>query len=385
MSQVAPRQTDAVAAIVLAAGRSSRMGDFKPLLPFGGQTLIAHMTGILREAGVARIHVVTGFNAAALRSELARLGVTTAHNADFNKGMLSSVQTGVASLPEKTEALLLAPVDLPLLRASTIARLLRASTSADKLILYPTFRGERGHPPLIRRSLFAEILGFAGNGGLQALLAEHEDAAADVSVFDRGCLSDMDCPEDYRRLSSALARHRFPDDEECEAMLEAAATESAVRRHCRAVAALAASLSWRLRLAGEPLDPDLTRAAASLHDIAKGLPHHAETGAAIVTGFGFPELREAVSRHMDIGVGAARIDESAVVYLADKLVRGESRVPLESRFASARVRFAANPSGLAAVERRLASARAILRAIESRVGRLDPAREANQEELTGTA
>ena len=385
MSQVTPGQNDAVAAIVLAAGRSSRMGDFKPLLPFGGRTLIAHMIGVLRDGGLARIHVVTGFNAEALRSELGRLGVTTAHNANFGRGMFSSVQTGVASLPAQIEALLLAPVDLPLLRPSTIARLLSAASAADKLILYPTFRSERGHPPLIRRSLFAEILGFGGNGGLQALLAEHEDEAADVSVFDRGCLSDMDRPDDFRRLSRALARHRFPDEAECEAMLEAAATPAPVRRHCRAVAALAASLAWRLRLAGESLDPDLARAAALVHDIAKGLPHHAETGAAIATGFGFPELAEAVSRHMDIGVGATRIDESAVVYLADKLVRGESRVPLESRFAPARARFAADPAALAAVDRRLAAAKSILRAIESRIGPLDPADQTDHEELIGAA
>ncbi len=111
-----------VAAIVLAAGRSSRMGDFKPLLPFDGGTLIGHVVASLRAAGVTRIHVVTGFNAEALAPEIDRLGVTRAQNADFDRGMLSSVQAGVASLPAETEAFLLMPVDMPLVRASTIAR-----------------------------------------------------------------------------------------------------------------------------------------------------------------------------------------------------------------------------------------------------------------------
>ena len=170
-----------VAAIVLAAGRSSRMGDFKPLLPFDGRTLIGHVVASLRAAGVTRIHVVTGFNAEALAPEIDRLGVTRAQNADFDRGMLSSVQAGVASLPAETEAFLLMPVDVPLVRASTITRLLDAASADDAAVLYPAFRGERGHPPVIRRALFADILAFDGAGGLSALLARREAEARNVA------------------------------------------------------------------------------------------------------------------------------------------------------------------------------------------------------------
>ena len=106
------------------------MGAFKPLLPFGERTLVDHVVTNLRAAGVARIHVVTGFQADALAPELARLGVTRAHNPDFAAGMFSSVRAGVASLPADVDAFLLAPVDVPLLRPSTIARILRAAARA---------------------------------------------------------------------------------------------------------------------------------------------------------------------------------------------------------------------------------------------------------------
>jgi CTP:molybdopterin cytidylyltransferase MocA len=376
---------DSVAAIVLAAGRSSRMGAFKPLLPFGGRTLIGHMVAVLRDAGVERIHVVTGFGAEALGAELDGLGTSTAHNADFDKGMLSSVQTGVAALPAAIERFLLLPVDMPLVRPSTIVRLLRAAASDDAAIFYPFFDGQRGHPPLIHRSLFAEILSYDGDGGLPALLARRERNACDVSAFDWGCLSDMDRPEDFRRLSAALVRHRFPDAAECDAMLEAAATPEPVRRHCRAVAALAADVALRLERVGEPINPDLTRAAAWVHDIAKGHPRHAEAGAALVSAFGFPELAEAIAGHGDLGAGTGRLDESAVVYLADKLIQGEMRVPLESRFARAFARFAEDAPALASVRRRFHEARAIREAIEARIGRLDPPRETEQEMLLGAA
>ncbi len=374
----------AVAAIVLAAGRSSRMGEFKPLLPFGEETVIGWVVANLRGAGVARIHVVTGFKAEALAPELCRLGVTIAHNADFEGGVMSSVQTGVAGLPAETEAFLLMPVDMPLVRASTIARLLDAASANDAAILYPTFRGERGHPPLIRRALFAEVLAWSGDGGLLALLQRREREALNVPVFDWGCLTDMDRPEDFRRLASALARRRFPDPAECEAMLEAAATPEPVRRHSRVVAALAAEIARRLRLAGEPVDPDRARAAAWLHDIAKGLPHHAEAGATMIAAFGFPELAEAVARHTDLGAGATRLDETAVVYLADKLVRGETRVSLEDRFVPALVRYADDLAAFAAANRRYLGAKAVQEAIEARIGRLDTPRERPRETLIGT-
>ena len=218
--------------------------------------------------------------------------------------------------------------------------------------------------------MFAEILNSDGDGGLRALLARHEDEASEVAVFDWGCLVDMDRRDDYRLLAAALAGHRMPDVAECETMFDAAATPEATRRHGRAVAALATSLARRLQAAGEAIDPDLARAAALVHDIAKGRRRHAEAGAALLREFGFPELAAPVARHMNLAFDAGRLDESAVVYLADKLVQGETRVSLETRFAPALDRFAGDPSALAGVRRRLASARAICAAVEARIGSL---------------
>ena len=209
MAELADRDPAAtIVAIVLAAGFSSRMGAFKPLLPFGERTLIDHVVTNLRDAGVGAHpcrHRLPGRRPGAGADAARR---HAAHNPDFAAGMFSSVQTGVASLPADVDAFLLAPVDVPLLRPSTIARVLRAAAARASAIVYPNFRGERGHPPLIRRALFAEILASDGEGGLQALLARHEDEASDVAVFDWGCLVDMDRRDDYRRLLQELARHR---------------------------------------------------------------------------------------------------------------------------------------------------------------------------------
>ncbi len=361
---------ETIAAIVLAAGFSSRMGVFKPLLAFGERTVTGHVVAVLREAGVRHIHVVTGCQAELLALELAALGATPVHNAKFAEGMFTSVQAGVASLPAGIEGFLLLPVDVPLIRASTVRRVLDKAAATRAPIVHPTFRGERGHPPFIGRALFGEILESDGEGGLRAILARHEREAASVAVFDRGCLMDMDRPDDYRRLVAALAHHHVPDAEECEAILDVAAAPEPVRRHCRAVAALATRLARQLNEAGVPLDAHLVRAAALVHDIAKGCPDHAEAGAALVREFGFPGVADVVAQHMSIAFDG-KIDESAVVYLADKLIQGEVPVRLETRFAPAFTRFAGDAGALAGARQRYADAEAILSAVESWIGPLE--------------
>ena len=172
------------------------------------------------------------------------------------------------------------------------------------------------------------------------------------------------------RLVAALAHHHVPDAEECEAILDVAAAPEPVRRHCRAVAALATRLARQLNEAGVPLEAHLVRAAALVHDIAKGRPDHAEAGAALVREFGFPGVADVVAQHMSIAFDG-KIDESAVVYLADKLIQGEVPVRLETRFAPAFTRFAGDAGALASARQRYADAEAILSAVESWIGPLE--------------
>ena len=365
---------DDVVAIVLAAGRSSRMGDFKPLLPFGGRTLIEHMTAGFREAGVRRIHVVTGYRAEALAPELQRLGLTEVHNGQFDRGMFSSVQTGIASLPADARACLIVPVDAPLVRVSTLARILAAAAESAAAVVYPNYRGGRGHPPLIRRELFAEVLAGDGEGGLQGLLARHQDEALDVDVFDWGCLVDIDRPEDYRRILQELRVIGCPTTRNATRCWR----RRRRRRRCAAIAApsprLATSLARRLWDAGEPVDPALVRAAAWVHDIAKGQPRHAAAGAEMVSAFGFPELAPTVARHMDAPDDAMRLDERR-----RRLPRRQAHPGRARGFAGGAFRSGARPlspttlRALAGARRRFAAALAVRDAIEARIGSLHAA------------
>lgn len=352
-----------LAAVILAAGYSSRMaGGFKPLLPIGGRSALARAIALFREAGVAEIAVVVGHRAGGLAPLVRREGAACVVNPRYAEGMYSSVVAGIGALDPGVEGCFLLPVDVPLVRPFTVRRL-AASFRSDRAAVFPTFVGRRGHPPLIGRRLFGEILAGDGEGGVKRVLAAHPEAADEVGVFDAGILLDMDTPEDYARLRARGGRADCPTAEECAAILAEAGTSEATTRHGRAVAGVALRLA---RAVGA--DADLAVAAALLHDLAKGAPDHAEAGARMLAAIGFPEVAWVVAQHGDLAFAGGAPDAAALVYLADKLVREDRRVSLDARFGPALTRFADDPAALTAATRRLKVARAIAAAVEAIAG-----------------
>ncbi|MCF8480375.1 MAG: NTP transferase domain-containing protein [Rhodospirillum sp.] len=352
-----------IAAVILAAGLSSRMGSLKPLLPFGDDILLAHVVSVARRAGAGPIHVVVGHGAEEVIPHVERLGVIAVLNPDYRSGMFGSIKAGLASLPDTVAGCLLMPVDIPLIRPTTLIRVMDEARRGLSPLVHPTFLGERAHPPFIGRSLFPDLLTSQDKGGAKAVLDRHEPEATEIAVFDEGSQRDMDDPEEYQAQRGILPTHYLPNLRECHALFEAANTPTETRRHGRAVAALATALTNDLARLDHPLDIGLVQAAALLHDIAKGHPHHASLGAERVRAAGFPALTDIIAHHMSLPEGHNALDETAVVYLADKLIIGEAPVSLEDRFAPALTRFAQNPAALEGVQRRLSDARAIVRAM----------------------
>ncbi len=192
-----------LAAVVPAAGYSRRMGAFKPLLPFGGATVIERVIATIREAGVETIRVVLGWKADSVIPVLERSAVPWVMNERFADGMYASVQAGVRSLPTDVGAFFLLPGDMPLVRAATLIRLAAEWGGRPGAIVYPCYGGRRGHPPLIGGLHIPEILGEAPPDGLRTLLARHAECARDVPVADAGVVTDLDTPDDYRLAGRA--------------------------------------------------------------------------------------------------------------------------------------------------------------------------------------
>jgi hypothetical protein len=238
-------------------------------------------------------------------------------------------------------------------------------------IFYPTFRGRRGHPPLIAGEYVESLLAWDGEGGARAFLEQHDPDAIEVPVVDEYVLFDVDTPADYRKLKAKYSKYEIPTIDESLALLgQKAAGDQDLVEHSYAVAGLALDLAKALNRSGCRMDLDLIAAAALLHDMARGKPGHAEAGEQMLRGMGYPAVAELVGAHMDLAVTddeALRPHE--VVYLADKLVQGTRAVSLEERFREKSERYARNPKASAAIASRHATALKIIRRFEQRLGR----------------
>jgi molybdenum cofactor cytidylyltransferase len=362
------RAKASVCALILAAGSSSRMGAFKPLLPLGGSTTLEEAISRFLKAGIPNIKVVVGYKAELITPILDRQGIQWVLNERYDRGMLSSVLAGVGSLDSSVDAFFLLPVDIPFVKPKTIEALCEAYSNGDSWVIYPCFQGRRGHPPLISTSCIPKDLSSDYPGGLRDFLTQYETMARDVEVADEAILMDCDTPADYERLKAYAVRQDIPTEQECEALWAGFRTSENVKSHSRTVAQLARLLAVHLNLTGLCLNLDMIVAAGTLHDLAKGQPDHAQRAAQILHGLGYPQVGQIVASHMDIRHTKGSLTECDLVYLADKLVDGDQVVSLEDRFKKSTEKFSGKPEILKAVSNRFNNARVIQKAAEAVLG-----------------
>lgn len=231
------------AALITAAGMSSRMGDFKPMLNVGSISIAQRVVATFQQAGLDKIVMVTGYNAVMLERHLAGNGIVFLRNEAYETTqMFESVCIGLRYLKNKCDRVLFTPVDIPLFTADTVQKLLES----DALLAGPVCGGEVGHPMMIASSLFDAILADPGERGLRGALDRCGEEMSYVSVEDRGVLHDADTPEDYRALlkyhneqlvrpvvSVALAREKVFFDGRTAMLLQLVDETHSVRMACQ--------------------------------------------------------------------------------------------------------------------------------------------------------
>lgn len=356
-------------AVILAAGFSSRVQSFKPLLPLGDSCVIAKTIDTFRQAGICDITVVAGHRADELIPALDALGVKHVFNPHYPDGMFSSVLSGVQALSPQSDAFFLMPADMPLVKSHSARLLVRALKKTGAAVVYPSFQGERGHPPLISACLKPAILAWNGAGGLRPLLEQHEARACEVELQDEGITLDIDTPDDYAALCLRWRQRYLPSSREAEAILTVGRVPAAVVSHGRRVSEVAGQFARQLNRKGFDLDEKLVRVAGLLHDLAKGRPNHARAGANLLKSLGYGKLAKLVASHHDTALSAEfSLDEATLVYFADKLVQNDGIVSLEERFGRARGSYAADPMAAAAIAAHQAKAQRICEKLECALG-----------------
>ncbi len=193
-----------IAAIVLAAGLSRRMGQPKLALPWGDTTVIGQVVAVLSAAGVAEIVVVTGGARQELETTLRGTPARLAFNPRFEASeMIDSLQVGLAQLPPIVEATLIALGDQPQIQLPVVQAVLKAYAEHPSRLIVPSYQMKRGHPWLVVRSLWAELSQIRPPETLRDFLGRHTEEIYYLPVSTDTILRDLDTPADYAREKPA--------------------------------------------------------------------------------------------------------------------------------------------------------------------------------------
>lgn len=188
-----------IAGIVLAAGRSRRMGVPKPLLQLGGETFLARAVAALREGGCDRVWVVVGEDAGATAVEAAALGARTVLNPDPDAEQIDSLRAALRMLPPDTDAAVVLPVDIPGVGPAAVRALRAAYHDRGAPISIASHGGEHGHPVLFARAVWPELLEGPLPEGARTVIHADPARVLAVPVEDAGILADVDTPADLAR------------------------------------------------------------------------------------------------------------------------------------------------------------------------------------------
>jgi len=185
------------AALIVAAGMSSRMGSFKPMLNIGSISVAQRVVATFRQVGINKIVMITGFNATMLERHLVGNNIIFLRNEQYERTqMFDSVKIGLEYLKDKCDRVLFCPVDVPLFTAGTVKELLNSPAK----LACPVCDGITGHPLLISGELFEHILSDSGEGGLRGAVERSGESFVHIPVNDPGTIKDADTPEDFSAL-----------------------------------------------------------------------------------------------------------------------------------------------------------------------------------------
>jgi molybdenum cofactor cytidylyltransferase len=194
-----------IAAVVLAAGESSRMGRPKALLPIDGVRFIEKIVSSFQSTKVGEILVVLGHDAEEMRQKIADLPVLIVVNNEYKKGQLSSLVAAIRDIQSRQssaelDGILVHLVDHPYVNPILVDVMIDRFYESKKLIVVPRYHGRRGHPVIFSRSLFSELQDTPLDQGAKAVVHAHQKDTLEIDTEDEGVTIDIDTPEEYRQF-----------------------------------------------------------------------------------------------------------------------------------------------------------------------------------------
>ena len=206
--EAAPEHGRQVAAVVLAAGRSTRMGAINKLIAeIGGKPLVRIATEQALASRAKPVIVVTGHERDKVEGALASLPVRFVHNPDYAEGLGTSLKAGIAAVPADADGAIVCLGDMPQVDAALIDKLLTVfDPERGALVVVPTFNGRRGNPVVWARRFFHDLMAISGDIGARHLIGSYSEAVAEVPVAGEAALTDVDTPESLSAVKAEIER-----------------------------------------------------------------------------------------------------------------------------------------------------------------------------------
>ena len=189
-----------IGAVILAAGTSARMGEAKQLLRLGEATVLNQVVNNVCGSSVDEIVIVLGHQAETIKQSIATESLKVVVNESYRQGMGTSLRAGLSALPSEVDAALIVLADQPFVRSATFDQIIDHYQQSNAQIVIPVYKGFRGNPVLLDRSVFPEVMALTGDIGCRAIFGNHPEGIAKVPVEDIGILLDLDSKDDVARL-----------------------------------------------------------------------------------------------------------------------------------------------------------------------------------------
>jgi CTP:molybdopterin cytidylyltransferase MocA/HD superfamily phosphodiesterase len=357
-----------IGGVIVAAGLSSRMKGFKPLLPMGDKLMIEMTINNFKLFGVDEIVVVTGYRSHDIIKKLLGCNVRFVHNVNFSSThMFDSVALGLNEIKTKVDMVFISPSDSPFVQQFTLKTMMEEMRNNKFSLIQPSYEGENGHPLLLNKRGIEEVLNHDGKLGLQGAISKM-DSISNKSFVDPGIILDADTPEDYENLIEFNKNKYCPSVELCRKIQTFFNMKDNIKAHSDKVKSTAIDIYELLSDKEIALDKNIIAAASMLHDIARSCKGHALVGAEWLKDMGYYEVSEIVREHMVLDSISKEITEKEVVFVADKLVQDDYSVTIEEKYNIRKEMFKGNKEAILAIERKKNQALEIYELIYNKIG-----------------
>lgn len=323
-----------ISGLIVAAGLSSRMKDFKPLMKIENKPLILNTINSLRQSQIEYINIVVGYRGKEIEECLKDENVNIIYNENYNSSfMYDSFKIGLSQISKKCDAVVFLPGDIGFVSKYTLDLLINEINKKEKKIVYPIYKDIVGHPPIISSKCFDYLLSYEGENGLKGGMDNFKDESIKISTPDKFILFDMDTKEDFHRVKEDFESRNILSYENCLFLLSYFEVPQNIIKHSKKVSEICIDLCYELNKHKYNLDINLIESSSLLHDIKRAEKNHAEAGANLLRDLGHEKIADVVKSHMRIEKHMEDdINEKTILYFGDKLVIEDKYVDLDKRF-----------------------------------------------------